>query len=201
MVRRSALDAIGGFDESLPSCQDLDLWLRICERFGADVVPEALVRIANGDDSGRITVNVPRSVLGRELFCRKHREKMIRRGVLHLFLRDSGWCQQRRVRDSRLARRFYLDSLRANPVAPFTYVLLLSACLPVSWFDHVASWKRLMARFLGFGPETWFAENSYRPNVDGEAPSEYAQGFSDLMMPRTSWRALALFQKVFSPDA
>ncbi len=115
MVRRSALDAIGGFDESLPSCQDLDLWLRISERFDADVVPEVLVRVANGNDNGRITTNVPRAILGRELYCRKHREKMIRRGVLHLFLRDSGWWQQRRVRDSRLARRFYLESLAANP--------------------------------------------------------------------------------------
>src|SRR5262245_18798192 len=40
MVRRIALDAIGGFDETLPSSQDMDLWLRICERFDADVVPE-----------------------------------------------------------------------------------------------------------------------------------------------------------------
>ncbi len=87
---------------------------------------------------------------------------MIRRGVLHLFLRESGWWQQRRVRDSRLARRFYLESLGANPVAPFTYVLLLSAYLPMSWLDHMARCKRLVARFLGFGPEAYFAENSYR---------------------------------------
>jgi glycosyltransferase involved in cell wall biosynthesis len=163
MVRRSALEAIGGFDESLPSCQDLDLWLRLSERFDADVVPEALVRVANGNDSGRITTSLPRTVLGRELYCRKHRDKMIGCGVLHLFLRDSGWCQQRRGRDSRLARRFYLASLRANPVAPLTYGLLLSACLPISWFDHVARCKRRAARFLGFGPEAWMVENPSHP--------------------------------------
>jgi hypothetical protein len=88
---------------------------------------------------------------------------MIRRGVLHLFLRESGWRQQRQIRDSRLARRFYLESLGANPVAPFTYILLLSACLPISWFDYMARCKRLAARFLGFGPGAWFAENSDRP--------------------------------------
>jgi glycosyltransferase involved in cell wall biosynthesis len=157
MVRRSVLDAVDGFDESLPSCQDLDLWLRICERFSADVVPDALVRISNSSDSGRITVNVSRAFLGRELYCRKHREKMIRYGALHLFLRESGWRQHRECRNPRVARRFYLESLGANPVAPLTYVLLLAACLPISWLDQLARRKRLVARLLGFGPETWYA--------------------------------------------
>jgi hypothetical protein len=35
---------------------------------------------------------------------------MIRHGVLHLFLRESGWWQQRRVGDPRAARRFYRES-------------------------------------------------------------------------------------------
>jgi glycosyltransferase involved in cell wall biosynthesis len=162
MVRRSALDAIGGFDESLPSCQDLDLWLRLCEQFSADVVPDALVRVSNGNDSGRITNNVPRAFLGRELYGRKHREKMVRHGVLHLFLRESGWRQHRGGRNPRLARRLYLESLEANPMAPLTYVLLLGACLPISWVDHMARYKCRVARWLGFGPEAWFAEESYR---------------------------------------
>ncbi|MEP7308727.1 MAG: glycosyltransferase family 2 protein [Acidobacteriota bacterium] len=163
MVRRSALEAVDGFDESLPSCQDLDLWLRVCEQFSADIVPAPLVRISNGSDSGRITTNVSGSIRGRELYCRKHREKMIRHGVLHLFLRESGWRQHRACRNARLARRYYLESLGANPFAPVTYLLLLAAYLPISWFDQVARCKRLAARSLGFGPEAWFAETPHRP--------------------------------------
>jgi glycosyltransferase involved in cell wall biosynthesis len=161
MVRRNALEAIGGFDESLPSCQDLDLWQRISERFRVVAVPEVLVRIANGNDSGRITTNVRRAMSGRELYCRKHREKMIQRGVLHLFLRDSGWCQQRLARDTRLARRFYRESLTANLAAPYTWMLLLSTYMPMKWLDHMARWKRFVAKLLGFGPEVYFAENSH----------------------------------------
>ena len=51
----SVFDAIGGFDESLPSAQDVDLWLRICERFAAGFVPEVLVRIWQPNDGGRIS--------------------------------------------------------------------------------------------------------------------------------------------------
>jgi glycosyltransferase involved in cell wall biosynthesis len=32
VVRRSLLEQLGGFDESLPVCEDYDLWLRICAR-------------------------------------------------------------------------------------------------------------------------------------------------------------------------
>jgi glycosyltransferase involved in cell wall biosynthesis len=150
MVRRSALDATGAFDESLPSCQDMDLWLRLCERFGAEVVPEALVRVAKGNDSVRISASVARTVWGRELFCRKHKEKLVRHNVLHLYLRESGWWQQRRVGDSRMARRFYRESLGANPMAPFTYALLLGTYLPVSWLDRMARCKHLL---IGILPE------------------------------------------------
>jgi glycosyltransferase involved in cell wall biosynthesis len=163
MVRRTALDAIGGFDESLPASQDWDLWLRLCERFEADVVPEALVRVAQHFDTGRISVNVPATISGRELYGQKHRQKLISAGVLHLYLRESGWGQQRRVRDPRGARRFYLESLKVNPVALFTYALLLSTYVPMSWLDHLAYCKRLFARFLQLGPETWFVENTRRP--------------------------------------
>jgi glycosyltransferase involved in cell wall biosynthesis len=159
MVRRSALDAVGGFDETLPSSQDMDLWLRICERFPADVVPEALVRVSKGNDRGRITANVSGSVSGRDLYCQKHREKLIRHGVLHLYLRESGWWQQRRVRNPRLARRFYLESLRANPAAPLTYVLLLAAFLPMPWLDMMARCKQFVAGVLRLGPEATLAED------------------------------------------
>jgi len=171
MVRRTALEATGAFDESLPSCQDLDLWLSVCERFDADFVPETLVRVAKGSDNGRISANVARTVWGRELFCRKYRDQMIRHGVLHLFLRESGWWQQRRVGDPRAARRFYRESLEANPVAPFTYVLLLVACLPMSWLDRLAGWKRELSqlRWSGSPASGSGKRDSAAPNPGGTA--------------------------------
>jgi glycosyltransferase involved in cell wall biosynthesis len=147
MVRRSALDSIGGFDETLPSCQDMDLWLRISEQFDAAVVPEALVRVTKADED-RISNNVVYALRGRAQFCQKHKEKMIRQGVLYLYLRTSGRWEHRRSRDCRLARRFYLESLRANPVAPYTYVLLLAGYLPMSCLDMIARCKRFVLVLL-----------------------------------------------------
>lgn len=43
MVRKDVLEAVGGFDESLPACEDYDLWLRLCARHPVLFVEEALV--------------------------------------------------------------------------------------------------------------------------------------------------------------
>ena len=151
MVRRTALNEIGGFDETLPSCQDMDVWLRLCERFEADIVAEPLVRVTKGDDQGRISNNVAAAMKGRALFCEKHRHKMVSRRVLHLYLRMSARWQHRRVRDSHLARRLYIESLRANPIAPYTYVLLAAACLPMGWVDVMAAFRQRIAGVVGRG--------------------------------------------------
>jgi Glycosyltransferases, probably involved in cell wall biogenesis len=42
MVRAQALRAVGGFDETLPSCQDWDAWLRIARRYPVTFLPEPL---------------------------------------------------------------------------------------------------------------------------------------------------------------
>jgi len=46
VVRRAVLDAVGGFDASLPAlgCEDWDLWLRIARRHRVAVVAEELTR-------------------------------------------------------------------------------------------------------------------------------------------------------------
>ena len=43
MLRRSLFDEIGGFDESLPACEDYDLWLRISARHPVYLIATPLI--------------------------------------------------------------------------------------------------------------------------------------------------------------
>lgn len=43
MIKKSLFDAIGGFDESLPTCEDYDLWLRITAQHSVGFVAKPLV--------------------------------------------------------------------------------------------------------------------------------------------------------------
>ncbi len=43
MVRRTLLDEVGLFDESLPACEDYDLWLRISWKYPVDLIDTPLI--------------------------------------------------------------------------------------------------------------------------------------------------------------
>ncbi|RJR52632.1 MAG: glycosyltransferase family 2 protein [Desulfobacteraceae bacterium] len=43
MLRRTVLDEVGLFDESLPACEDYDLWLRISCRYPIHLIPSPLL--------------------------------------------------------------------------------------------------------------------------------------------------------------
>lgn len=49
-MHRRLLEAIGGFDESLPACEDYEMWLRVTCRFEVGLVPEALIVKYGGHD-------------------------------------------------------------------------------------------------------------------------------------------------------
>ena len=48
VIRRDVFETLGGFDESLPACEDYDLWLRLAARHPIHLVPERLIVKRNG---------------------------------------------------------------------------------------------------------------------------------------------------------
>jgi glycosyltransferase involved in cell wall biosynthesis len=43
MIRKSLFDEVGLFDESLPACEDYDLWLRICWKYPVHLIETPLI--------------------------------------------------------------------------------------------------------------------------------------------------------------
>lgn len=58
MIHRSVFDAIGGFDEAMPACEDYDLWLRIGCRYPIGLLKEPLV-IKRGGHPDQLSATVP----------------------------------------------------------------------------------------------------------------------------------------------
>ena len=58
MMRRGLWDQLGGFDESLPACEDYDLWLRLSVREPVLLVPERLI-IKYGGHTDQLSRCVP----------------------------------------------------------------------------------------------------------------------------------------------
>lgn len=69
--------AVGGFDESLPSSQDHDLWVRLIERCGPANILTSLGQVIFEDAvPDRITSNSAARIVGMEKFFAKHHGKM-----------------------------------------------------------------------------------------------------------------------------
>jgi len=50
VIQKAALLDLGLFDESMPACEDYDLWLRLCHRYPVHYIDEALITKYGGHD-------------------------------------------------------------------------------------------------------------------------------------------------------
>jgi glycosyltransferase involved in cell wall biosynthesis len=71
VIRKSALDEVGGFDETLPSHQEPELIIRITRRYKGVGINEPLVRM-NMTPREHIGGSVARRIQGREMLIAKH---------------------------------------------------------------------------------------------------------------------------------
>jgi len=76
MIRRSLFGRVGKFDESLPACEDYDLWLRISCRFPVHLIDTPLI-IKRGGHGDQLS-----SRAGLDRFRIKAIEKIIKSGIL-----------------------------------------------------------------------------------------------------------------------
>ena len=76
MIQRSLFGRVGKFDETLPACEDYDLWLRISCRFPVHLIDTPLI-IKRGGHGDQLS-----SRAGLDRFRIKAIEKIIKRGIL-----------------------------------------------------------------------------------------------------------------------
>jgi glycosyltransferase involved in cell wall biosynthesis len=135
MVRRSVLEAVGGFDESLPSVEDYDLWLRIAAVSTIGMLPEALARyrVHGGQMSGNrermlaAELRVLRNALDRSPEIQRLPPAKVSRRFARLY-DESGWWDLREGLLARASGKF-ARAVRADPLWPRPYAHLLETAL------------------------------------------------------------------------
>jgi glycosyltransferase involved in cell wall biosynthesis len=76
MIRRSLLEVVGNFDETLPACEDYDLWLRISCRFPVYRIDTPLI-IKRGGHEDQLSAS-----FGLDRFRIKAIKRIIKSGIL-----------------------------------------------------------------------------------------------------------------------
>jgi len=120
LLHRSVLEDVGLFDESLPACEDYDLWLRITSRYPVALVEEPLVRKYGGHAD-----QLSRRHWGMDRFRVQALQKILAAGVLDGGQRDAAQRTLRRKlqilaagaakRGKHAAARRYLAAVPSAP--------------------------------------------------------------------------------------
>jgi glycosyltransferase involved in cell wall biosynthesis len=138
IVRRSCLEDVGFFDETLSIAQDYDLWLRICYRWKIALVNKPLVIKRNRD--GNLSSNLIKTAVERILLFEKalkqfpdmtpHSRRLVRRQVA-LNYWDVGYHYFEGM-FLKEARRNFMYSLSYDWSNGRAYGYLAVSCLPAS---------------------------------------------------------------------
>jgi glycosyltransferase involved in cell wall biosynthesis len=80
LTKTEYLRNIGGFDQSMPSFQDYDTWVRLVACYGnAYKINSSSYLWLTGHEAPRISVNYQKKIAGFEIFHTKHHEKMTKK--------------------------------------------------------------------------------------------------------------------------
>jgi glycosyltransferase involved in cell wall biosynthesis len=104
LLKTHELRALGGFDESLKSFQDWDMWLRIIYNFGPHYCLKAPLVSLNISKTGRISTNLKNRLHGQFRFLSKHKSIMPRSVQMFHALRMFQMVLQQNELTSRMSK-------------------------------------------------------------------------------------------------
>jgi glycosyltransferase involved in cell wall biosynthesis len=137
LIRKSCFDNVGLFDESLPSCQDWDLLIRLAKRYPISVIDKPLVKYYTHND--RITTNYANTAMGKELLLSKILPELKSRPQAlskHYFVLGNLYCHNGNML---LGRKKLMQAIKACPSVPKYYGYFIIALLGFNMFQHVAA--------------------------------------------------------------
>ena len=133
-VRSLVLRMVGGFDESLRTQQDWELWLRVAKRFEVVCVPESLVKRHLGPD--RLSSSLRRIYEGRSAVVQKYRSEMTRQVLAGHLARLAIILLNY---DTRRGRELAFQALSLNWVQPMLFGALGTSLLGIVVYRHFFS--------------------------------------------------------------
>jgi glycosyltransferase involved in cell wall biosynthesis len=137
LVRRTCLDIVGGFDETLEAIHDFDMWVRLSALFRFTYIDRPLVRYLVHDAG--LTSDYTKKARSADRLIEKHRAlfMMDRRSYSrrHVWL-GTLYARAGKVRE---ARRSFLTAVRVWPFHPAAYLNLGLISLGGDMFRRV--WK------------------------------------------------------------
>lgn len=144
MLRKSCIDKVGCFDESIPFGLDHDMWLRIAKEFQFECIEEPLMKYRIHEK--RLTRNFNLVIAGREKFVEKYKQwlKMIPKSYSREYIKlGILYCLNGNLKKGRTA---YRRSIALYPYRMKPYFILFLTYMGANVFRKVTNmWNKLSA--------------------------------------------------------
>jgi len=129
VIKKICFQKAGFFDETLPSCQDWDMWIRISKNYNFDFVPDILAK--HYVHGVQISVDLNVKIVAREKLIEKYWIDLSQKPqTLSILLTRLGILYSL-GEDYTKARKYFFASIKKDPLKRGNYIhLLLSALLP-----------------------------------------------------------------------
>lgn len=124
LVEKELIEKVNYFDEELPSLQDYDLWIRICQLTKVGAVNEPLLIYINEETNNQVSTNINKRIKALKLFANKYKpfleskeeqyknlEKYILETILKIAQRNSDKGNLRKYRKIYLNKNKDLKSI------------------------------------------------------------------------------------------
>jgi len=122
LIKRDCFQRAGFFDETFPSCQDWDMWIRLSKCYYFDFVPDILAK--HYVHENRISANLNARIIAREKLIRKYWADLSQRPqTLSMHFSKLGKLYSL-VGDFIKARRYFLASIKNDPFRENNYIHL-----------------------------------------------------------------------------
>lgn len=140
LIRKICFEKAGRFDETLPSCQDWDMWIRLAKYYKFDFIPEVLaVYNIHGD---QIKFNPSKYVYGVNKVLAKYREDFSKNKKILSYQYKYLAILYYAVGDKAEGTRFMLKSIKLNPLQ--NGIVHISAALIIPGFYKKLALKALI---------------------------------------------------------
>lgn len=156
LVRKSCLEKVGLFDESMIQCEDLDMWLRIAAHFEVDYIDTPLVKYrlhernmhleTEGNMRGLITMR-RKCIESNKLLLNKTDLKIMREYLRRDYRNFGDGYLSNGI--PKKARGLFREYVRLYPCDPVAYMSWLKTFLPLRLLSWIQRCKRNLISYLG----------------------------------------------------
>lgn len=138
VLRRACLERVGWFDETLPSFQDYDLWIRVARGFEFECIPEPLLKYFVHPH--QVWTNLDALVQGLEVMLKKYGAAPAFRKKAHRYFLSFGvrFCERNQFDRGRKA---FMRAAAMHPYGLGPYFYFCLAFLGRSKFDKARKAK------------------------------------------------------------